>query len=155
MRCGLAFKIISLLWFCFAGLAFAAEPLQIKDAWSPEAPPVVPVMAGYMQIYNPGDKPVTIDAISSPQFGLVQIHKTVTENNLSRMIHQPSLVIPPKQTVALQRGGLHIMLMQKKSTLKRGDHIALTLTLDNKQQLTVDLQVREAQLDDHSHHHHH
>ena len=59
-----------------------------------------------------------------------------------------SLELPAKQTVKLEPGGLHIMLLDLKKSLKRGDKVPLRLTLQrtdrSKTVLEVQAEVRSA-----------
>lgn len=129
-------------------LSFAAGKVQVHDAWIPEAPPVASVMAAYLVIENTGNIPVKIIGVSSPAFGDVMMHKTVTENGMSRMIHQSSLTVAPKSKLKFERGGLHLMLMDPKHHLKVGDKVALTLETADKHKIPFTAVVKPASLGD-------
>lgn len=128
--------------------------ITITNAWSPEAPPVAKVMAGYMQINNSTDKHEHIFSASSPLFKKVEIHRTVEKNGMMRMIKEHDLYLPAKGTVRLQRGGLHMMLIGKKKAIKKGDVIPVSLDIGNKRTISIRLEVKEADAGD-THHHHH
>jgi copper(I)-binding protein len=135
-----------------ASLSFAAGHVQVHDAWIPEAPPVADVMAAYMTIENSGTKPVTITGVSCDAFGMVMMHKTVTENGVSRMIHLGSLTVAPKSKAVFERGGMHVMLMGPKHSFKVGDKVKLTLTTKDNQHIDFTAVVKPATLgDDHQH----
>ena len=135
-----------------ASLAFAAGDVHVRNAWIPEAPPVASVMAAYMEIDNTGAKPVTITGISCDEFGGVMMHKTVTENGVSRMMHLGSLTVAPKSKAVFQRGGMHVMLMDPKHSFKVGDKVSLTLETADKQKIPFTAIVKPATLgDDHTH----
>jgi len=51
------------------------------------------------------------------------------ENGVMEMRQIKSLELPAKQTVKLEPGGLHIMLLDLKKPLKLGDKVPLRLTL--------------------------
>jgi len=51
------------------------------------------------------------------------------ENGVMEMRQLESLELPAKQTVKLEPGGLHIMLLDLKNPLKSGDKVPLRLTL--------------------------
>ena len=59
-----------------------------------------------------------------------------------------SLELPAKQTVKLEPGGLHIMLLDLKNPLKLGDKVPLRLTLQraghSKTVVEVQAEVRSA-----------
>lgn len=96
---------------------------------SPEGPPLVatdvvvtapgpgmPMAAGYLQIRNQSGNSVRITRVSSPQFGAVAMHETVVEDGVARMRAIPELEIADGETVAFERGGKHLMLMQPAAT---------------------------------------
>jgi copper(I)-binding protein len=76
------------------------------------------------------------------------MHKTVTENGMSRMIHLGSLTVAPKSKAVFKRGGMHVMLMQPKHGFKVGDKVALTLKTADKQKIHFTAVVKSASLGD-------
>ncbi len=144
----------------FISLSFivhAGADVVISNAWVPEAPPVARVMAGYMTLKNTTDKDINITAVSSPDFKNVEMHRTETKDGMARMVEQKSLALPANGETIFKPGGLHLMLINPKRKLARGDSVTLMITADKKQ-ITLKAQIKEATLDDHSthqHHHHH
>ena len=140
-----AFKTITSI--IFTGLIFipgvnAASKLKIENTWSPEAPPVVKVMAGYMRINNLSDKDIKIKSAQSPLFNKVEIHLTETKNGMMRMIKQQNLNIKAKSFVELKPGGLHMMLMGKQKPITKGSIIPVTLSFDNGEVIDISLKVK-------------
>lgn len=135
----------------------AAEPLQFSNAWSPEAPPVAPVMAGYVTIQNSSAQAVNITAASCSEFKHVEIHDMLEQDGMMRMIKQDSLTIPASGQVVLQRGGMHIMLMKPKRVIKAGEQLAVDFTTADGATYRVNFEVRQSVSSDdaHQHHHHH
>jgi copper(I)-binding protein len=142
----------------FSGLA-QAQSLMFENAWSPEAPPVAPVMAGYVRIHNHSDQNITITGASCPDFNKVEIHDMQEQDGMMRMIKQDSLAIPAGQQVELAPGGLHMMLMKPKHPIKNGDTLPVTFELDNGETVEVSFEVRTRSMhnqhDGMQHHHHH
>lgn len=138
--------LLTLGLFLQASLSVAAGTVKVHNAWIPEAPPVARVMAAYMVVENTGNKPVTITGVDSDAFGMVMMHKTVTENGVSRMIHLGSLTVAPKSKAVFKRGGMHVMLMQPKHGFKVGDKVNLTLTTKDKQHIAFTAVVKPATL---------
>lgn len=133
---------------CLASLSFAAGKVQVVHAWIPEAPPVAGVMAAYFEIKNNGSKPVKIVGASSPTFANVMMHKTVEKNGMSQMIHMDSLTVAPKSSITFHRGGLHLMLMKPKHSLKKGDKVSITLKTADKHKIHFTALVKAATLGD-------
>lgn len=138
-------------------ITYAANVVKIDNAWSPTAPPVAKVMAGYMHIYNKSKHPIKITAAKSPLFRKVEIHLTQMKNGMMSMIKQENLNIPANQTLELKSGGLHMMLIGKLKAIKTGSSIPVTLYFDNGESSNIDLLVKEDNEPQmmHDHHHHH
>ncbi len=134
----------------------ADEGLQINDAWIPQAPPVAMMHAGYAQVKNTSKQAVVIVAAESADYDAVEIHKTVTEGGMSRMIAQDKITVAAGNTVSFERGGLHLMLMHPKRKLKMGDTVKINFITEDKKSFAFTATVKAATLgdDDHSHHHH-
>ena len=128
-------------------MAYAADQVKVHDAWIPQAPPVAGVMAAYMVVENTGSKPVTITGVDCNEFGMVMMHKTVTENGVSRMIHLGDLKLAPKSKAVFHRGGMHVMLMQPKHAFKVGDKVPMTLELADKHKIKFTAVVKPASMD--------
>ncbi len=120
---------------------FAADPLEITDAWAPEAPPNR-MMAGYMNLHNNGDAPIVLVAASSPLFGKVEIHSMTMNDGMMRMRKLDKLEIPAGGQAALAPGHNHLMLMKPQQQFRPGDLIPLSLVTSDGQEHTVELEVR-------------
>lgn len=119
----------------------------------PEAPPVASVMVAYMNIKNNSNQTQTITRIMSPQFKRVEIHEMRMANGMMDMKQIKSLSIKPKQTIALETGGLHVMLIKPVKVLKHDDKVEITFKLSSGELTTINTQVSNAELSN-SHHHH-
>lgn len=122
--------------------ANAASVIKIENAWSPEAPPVVKVMAGYMRINNLGDNDIKIKSAKSILFKKVEIHLTETKNGMMSMVKQKNLKIPAKSHIELKPGGLHMMLIGKLKPVSKGTIIPVTLSFDNGEVIDISLKVK-------------
>ena len=137
-------NIISIIFVSLflANTAFAASSISVENAWSPEAPPIAKVMAGYMKINNISNKDVKIKSAKSALFKNVEIHRTEMKDGMMRMIKQENLKIEAKGHIELKPGGLHMMLMGKLNPVKSGSMIPVTLTLDNGETIAINLKVK-------------
>jgi len=155
MSCAKNFTYISFIYLLLVSAAFSAGSLSIENAWSPEAPPVAKVMAGYLKIKNNSNNDIKIQSASSNLFNRVEIHLTEMTNGMMRMIKQENLNIKANGHIELKPGGLHMMLIGRKQPVKKGSIIPVTLTLDNGEKTTINLMVKdEPQTEQHQHHHH-
>lgn len=150
------FKHVSLLLFLFStSTSYAANDLKFDNTWSPEAPPVAKVMAGYMKITNSGTKDVHIVSAKSPLFKKVEIHLTEMKNGMMTMTEQKNLVIKSKSHIELKSGGLHMMLMGKLKPISKGSVIPIAVTFDNAKTVNIKLIVKASDEEQDMHHHHH
>lgn len=135
----------------FAPLAAAEVPtqntpaLKIHQAWIREAPPVSSTSAGYMELENEGDTDVVLNGVSSPDFNMTMLHDVVIEDGVARMLHREQLVIPARGRLALQPGGLHIMLMGRKRPLEAGATVELTFEFKQIPAQTFSVPVKRAE----------
>ena len=120
------------------------DPLvTITEAWVREVPPGVRMSAAYMTITNATDHEVVLVGASSPEFGKVELHNTVVEEGVAKMIPQPQIAIPAKESVAFKPGGLHIMLLEGQKNIVAGNKITLVLDFKENQQSVV-VEVKSA-----------
>ena len=121
----------------------AANSLKIANLWIPEAPPSATVMAGYMEIYNPGTLNINITSVSSPAFKSIEMHLSKDDNGVAKMLEQDKLSIPAKGKLILKAGSYHLMLMQPLKRLTHGEQAQLTFTLSNGEEINIMAAVRK------------
>lgn len=122
--------------------ANATSAIKIENAWSPEAPPVVKVMAGYMKIANLSNKDIKIKSAKSDLFKKIEIHLTEMKDGMMRMIKQKNLNIKANAHIELKPGGLHMMLIGKLKPIKSGSFIPVTISFDNGETININLKVK-------------
>ena len=87
-----------------SGKALAAS-LTIDNAWIPEAPPTSRMLAGYMTVTNNTNQEILIEEVTSPQFKMIEMHRSVYENGMAKMIWQPHVHVPVGKVTKLEPGG--------------------------------------------------
>ena len=108
--------------FRLAALAAAAlltqsawAQTEVKEAWVRGTVAQQKATGAFMQLTSKqGGKLVSA---ASPVAGVVEIHEMKMEGNMMRMA---------------KPGGYHVMLMDLKQTIKAGDTVPLTLTVEGK-----------------------
>ena len=151
-------KITNIIFFTslfFVNSVNAANNIKIENPWSPEAPPVAKVMAGYMTIKNTSNKNITIKSAKSELFKRVEIHLTDMSDGMMRMIKQDNLIIKAKEQLELKPGGLHMMLIGKLKDIQTGSIIPVTLILNNNTTINIKIKVKADNEAETMHHHHH
>jgi copper(I)-binding protein len=109
-------------------------PLVASDV---EITPPIPgrhMSAGFFVLQNNTDADIRITGVTSPQFGAVEIHETTIEDGVSRMRELEALIVPARDSVTLERGGKHLMLMRGENI---GSSIALQLLSDGEPVLSI------------------
>jgi len=118
--------------------------LAVSDGWV-RAAPAAGNSAAYMIIRNDGPAPDRLLAALTPAAARVEIHRTEMEGGVARMVHQAEgLEVPAGSTVALEPGGLHVMLMDLVADLEDGQTLLLTLQFEQAGVMTLELPVRRS-----------
>lgn len=71
----------------------------------------------YFRLNNLSDEAISIERISSPQFGKVEMHETTINDGIARMRPVDRLEIAARATTVFEAGGKHVMLTQPKNEL--------------------------------------
>lgn len=132
----------------------SAGTLEFEGAWVPEAPPVAPVMAGYVRISNSTTDDVAITGARCPDFNSVEIHDMFERDGMMRMVRQDRLTIPAGETVELKKGGLHLMLMKPRRAIKTGESLNVTFETADGESFSVVFEVKPRPAQDQQQHHH-
>lgn len=117
------------------------QTLSAENAWIREAPPGAAVMGGFLTLRNNSDQPIRCATISSPDFGAIEIHRTVIEDGQSRMLREDALQLPPGGSAVLAPGGQHLMLFRPQRPIAAGDTARLDFDCGDER-LTVVFTVR-------------
>lgn len=133
-----------LLVFLLLGATQAvAGSFEVKEPWIREAPPGMKMLAGYMIIENNKSGAVNFTSASSSDFKSIEIHQTVTKDDVATMIQRQSVKIPAYGTVKFEPKHLHLMLIGPKRQLKQGDKVKIILKFSNYRKLKVIFPVRK------------
>jgi len=145
---------IILLFLTCQSAAMADSAIAVESPWIREAPPTSTVLAAYMVLINGDDTPRTITRIDSPDFSNSQIHRTVVEDGIAKMVPVEQLPLPAGGSVTLEPGGLHLMLIDPLRPLQDGDSVVLVVHDDTGESVTVSAAVvRKTGEAGHAHHH--
>lgn len=113
-----------------SAVARAEGALGVTDAWIREAPPGATMLAGYATLKNTGDEPISVLTVQSDSFRMTSLHETVIgDNGVSKMRELHRLDLAPGETVVLEPGGKHLMLMQPRREIHAGDRVELLFML--------------------------
>jgi periplasmic copper chaperone A len=135
-----------LLFAISAGaLAVAPAPAaqQVRHPWIRWLPANLPA-GGYVVIANNGVAPERLVGASSPDYGMVMLHRSQEVNGADVMTAVSGIDIPAHGKVKLAPGGYHLMLMHAKQAIKPGDKVPVILHFAGGKTLQVDFPVLPA-----------
>jgi copper(I)-binding protein len=110
--------------------AAQTSPLVVSNAWLRKVPGA-DTAAAYLVLRNTSTEPIIVIGVRSPAASNAMIHETSTVSGQSQMRMHEKLVIAPGQTLALQPGGLHVMLSGFSKNPLPGQSVPLILLLAN------------------------
>jgi periplasmic copper chaperone A len=109
-------RYVLILFVLFAAIAACDSdgrpPVVAANVVVTAPAPGMPMAAGYLDISNHSGTSIRITRVSSPDYGSVEMHETVVEDDVARMRAIPVLEIADGDTVVFERGGRHLMLMR-------------------------------------------
>ncbi len=115
--------------------------LTIETPWARATPKGATVGAGYLTIKNAG---ATADRLTgaAADFAAVQVHEMKLNEGVMEMREVAGgLEIPAHKTVTLRPNGYHLMFMQLKHPLVKGETAKTTLIFEHAGQVQVDFPV--------------
>jgi copper(I)-binding protein len=120
---------------------FGSSGVTIATAWTRATPGGAKNGAVYMSITaepGAGDRLV---AARSDAARSVELHTSIREGGVSKMRRLDALEILAGESVVLQPGGHHLMLLDLKQPLKAGDRLKLTLVFEKAGEITVEASI--------------
>jgi periplasmic copper chaperone A len=116
--------------------------LRISAPWARATPHGAGVGGGYLKIINIGTAPDRLIGGSSEIAARFEVHEMSMDNGVMKMrMLTHGLEIKPGQTVELKPGGYHVMFMNLKHQLKKGDHFKSTLVFEKAGKVDVDFTI--------------
>ncbi|MBC8414166.1 copper chaperone PCu(A)C [bacterium] len=111
--------------------ACANEAITVSDAWIKQGHANAGTLAGYMTISNNSGKEVVLREISGDHFEKIEIHRIEMQGDLMKMIPLDGLMIPAGESVHLQPGIIHLMMIGPVNLPQRGGTVDVVLHFDN------------------------
>ena len=106
----------------------ALANIIIENSWVRAAAPGTKVMAAYMTIENNSVKPIEMDIknIISKGFKKTEIHKS-SLNGMMTMEKIDSIIIKPNESLVLEPGGLHFMLIDPEAVPEQNTAVEMLI----------------------------
>ncbi len=136
-----AFTALAAFTLTLAAPAMAQE-IHVLDPYARSASPMAKTGAAFMQIENIGDADDRLIAASSPAATMVQLHTHREVDGVMKMVQvEEGFVVPAGETIFLQRGGDHVMLMGLTEPFEQGKTIPLTLVFETSGEIEIEVPV--------------
>ncbi|MCF7983873.1 MAG: copper chaperone PCu(A)C [Thiohalocapsa sp.] len=144
-------KTLAAAWLISSGFglfgqaALAGDALNVGDPYARAVPPGQPNSAVFMQIENGGSEDRALVSAQSPAADVVELHTHRMQDGMMQMRRVERIALPAGETVTLEPGGLHVMLIGLKQQLSPGDEVDLTLGLDDGSSVVLTAPVRKVE----------
>ncbi len=129
--------------FTFTVTAAAAQGISVQHPWARATSPSQSVGGAFLSLTNTGAADSLVSA-SSPDADRVELHQTVEQNGVMKMLPIPKLPLATGQTVELKPGSYHLMILGLKHPLTPGTSFPVTLNFDEAAPVTVSVDVTTA-----------
>jgi hypothetical protein len=135
--------------------------LKVANAWARQSPAATTLGAAYMDLTSEKDDALVGASVDASIAGKVEIHEMVmadsssttmggmTETTMGPMTGEmvmrevDKIDLPAGQTVSLEPGGYHVMLIDLVAPLTVGQKFDVTLRLESGATVTTEVEVRE------------
>jgi copper(I)-binding protein len=130
-----------------AGLGWQApretgHGIIVRDVWVRVSTPLRTSSSAYCRLENPTDAAVALVRITAAGAGGAQVHTMAEHDGRMSMRPLAEVTSPPHGTLALEPGGMHIMLTDIARPLSIGTTLPMQFTFDNGRTETVRAVVR-------------
>ena len=129
--------LLGVLLLAAAGVAYGQ--VEARAAWVRGTVSGQTTAGAYMKLTS--DRRASLLGAESPAAGRAEIHEMSMEGNVMRMRPVPRLELPPGKTVELRPGGHHMMLVDLKRPLKKGDLVPIRLKVELSDKTVKTIQV--------------
>ena len=133
-------KFINVFLFLLV-FSFASPKIVVKHPWIMEPPPGPDTTMMGMTILNEGDEADKLTEVKTDIARKVEIHKTVVENGVAKMVHQRYVKIPPHSKVEFKHHGYHIMIIGLEKKIRAGDKIRVKLIFEKSGEKELEVPV--------------
>ena len=121
--------------------ATAPANVTVGDGWMRFLTPQIPA-GGYFTLHNGGRDAAVLARASSPDCGMLMLHRSSDLDGMARMEDVDSVLVPAGGTVSFAPGGYHLMCMQPAATMRLGAKVPVILGFQDGSSLTTSFTVR-------------
>ena len=126
---------------CLQFNAAHAEAIVVTDGWARASIGDASNSAAYFVLTTDGEDSDRLVAATTPIAERAEIHDHLIEDGIARMRPVDAIDVLPGQSVTLEPGGLHIMLMGLTKKLEPGATLPLTLSFEKAGEMDIELPI--------------
>ncbi len=130
----------------FAAVLLCASPalaeVKLQNFHAFETAPTMKVGAAFGEIVNTGTESDKLLSAESPVAGHVEIHEMSQDDGVMKMRKVKDVEIPAGKSVSLNPKSYHLMLMDLKKPLKKGDEFPVSLTFEKTGTIHIETEVQ-------------
>ncbi len=117
--------------------------LSITNIWARATAPNAKTAAAYMKITNNGNTPEMITAVSTPVAKKAELHQTTMTDGVMKMEHAAHTMIKPGESLVMEPGGYHLMMMKVTEKLVAGETMTMTVTFKNAGPVIFEMDIKK------------
>lgn len=110
----------------------ANATVKVEDAWVRATVPNQHATGVFMRLTSP--EAGRLVAVESDAAKHVEVHEMAMQDDVMKMRQVPAIALPAGQPVDLKPGGYHVMLIDLARQITPGDHIDVTLIVEDATQ---------------------
>ena len=142
--------------FAVSAVSAVAADLEVANPWVRDTVAAQKATGAFMKLSSKSG--VTLVGVASPAANVVEIHEMVMADNVMKMRAVPRVEVLPGQPLELKPGSYHVMLIDLKKPLVKGEVVPITLKVEGKDKkvetVEVKAEVRELTAPAPMEHHH-
>jgi copper(I)-binding protein len=137
--------IVTIIAYFISATAMATDykagSLAISSPWSRATQKGSQTAIGYMTIKNNGTTPDRLIGGSIDVAANFELHSMVMENGIAKMRELKDMEIGPGQTIEFRPGGSHVMFVDLKHPLSKGEHVKGTIIFEHAGTVQIEYSV--------------
>lgn len=118
-----------------------SDTLVVENAWARPAGSGM-TAAVYLTLENHTAQDEALVTAEAAVAEAVEIHESVIDNDISRMLRLDRLPIPAGERVSIDPGGYHLMLVNLNQDLREGDQFPISLRFESGSEIILDVTVQ-------------
>lgn len=120
--------------------------VTVSDPWARTSAMMQSAGAVYMELQSDEGNALVGASVDPSIAAVVEIHETTESGDDGMMSMSPvdRIDLPAGETVALEPGGYHIMLLELTEGLEAGSSFEITLEFEGGESQTVEVEVRDS-----------